>query len=59
LTSVNSAGGISHQGEEGAESIAVGGAGIELEASGKQSALICESSFLPLAFCYLSRSVSL
>jgi hypothetical protein len=51
--------GISHQCEEGAESIAVGGAGIELEASGKQSALICESSFLPLAFCSLSCSVSL
>ena len=59
FTSINSAGGISYQGEEGAESIAVGGAGVELEASGKQSASICESSFLPLAFCSLSRSVSL
>jgi hypothetical protein len=58
-TSINATGGLSHQREEGTESIAVGGAGLELEASGKQSASICESSLLPLAFCSLSCSVSL
>jgi hypothetical protein len=59
LTSINITAGSSHQREERAESIAVGGAGVELEASGKQSASICESSCLPLAFCSLSCSVSL
>jgi hypothetical protein len=59
LTSINPTCSSGHQREEGTESIAVGGAGIELEASGKQSASICESSCLPLAFCSLSCSVSL
>ena len=58
-TSINTSRASGHQREEGTESIAVGGAGIELEASGKQSASICESSCLPLAFCSLSCSVSL
>ena len=49
---------FSHQVEEEAESFAVDGRGVELEASGKQSASMLASSCLPLAFCRLSRSVS-
>ena len=49
---------VGDQGEEGAESLAVDGGGVELEASAKQSASILASSCLPLAFCCLSRSVS-
>lgn len=49
---------IRHQGKEGAVAGGVGGAGIELESSAKQSACLEASRCQPLAFCCLSSSVS-
>ena len=59
IGSAHGARGVSHQREQGLESLAVGGIGVELMPSGKQSASMRESSCLPLAFCSVSRSVSL